>query len=132
MAKQTLKVLIVDDDQFLLDMYSVKFKEEGIEVETSESGAEALAKLREEFEPDVLLMDVVMPDVDGLELLDTIKKEKLGGSPALVVLSNQGQPSDIEKAKKLGANDYIVKASAIPSEVLKRVVEIVEEHKKSK
>ena len=126
---ENLKIFIVDDDKFLLDMYKVKFKEQGHDVEVSETGAEALAKLRGGYEPNVLLLDVVMPDVDGFEMLTAIKKEKLGGDPALIVLSNQGQESDISQAKKLGADHYIVKASAVPSEVLEQVIEVSKKHK---
>ena len=129
MTKVNLKVFIVDDDKFLLDMYSVKFKEQGLDVEVSETGIDALSKLRNGLKPDVLLLDIVMPGVDGFGILETIRKEKLGGNPALIVLSNQGQEEDIIRAKKLGADDYIVKASAVPSEVLEQVIAVAKKHK---
>ena len=129
MTKVNLKVFIVDDDKFLLDMYSVKFKEQGLDVEVSETGLDALSKLRNGLKPDVLLLDIVMPGVDGFGILETIRKEKLGGNPALIVLSNQGQEEDIIRAKKLGADDYIVKASAVPSEVLEQVIAVAKKHK---
>lgn len=132
MQEDNFKVFIVDDDKFLLDMYSIKFKEQGLEVEVSETGADALLKLRGGLKPDVLLLDIVMPGVDGFGILDTIRKENLGGNPALIVLSNQGQESDIKRAKELGADDYIVKASAVPSEVLSQVVAIAKKHKEKK
>jgi len=115
------KILIVDDDKFLLDMYSVKFQEDGFEVETGVGGEDGLTKLRDGLNPDVIMLDIVMPNCDGFQVLETIKREGLGNDPIVIVLSNQGQDEEIERAKQLGADDYIVKASAIPSEVLEQV-----------
>jgi len=119
------KVLIVDDDKFLLDMYSIKFREGGFEVEVGVGGEDGLQKLRGGLEIDVIMLDIVMPGVDGFAFLEAVKKENLGGAPKLVVLSNQGQKEEIKKAQDMGADDYIVKASAIPSEVLEQVKKIV-------
>jgi len=115
------KVLIVDDDKFLLDMYSVKFREDGFDVEVGVGGEDALNKLRGGLEPDVIILDIVMPGIDGFACLEAIKKEALGGSPIIVVLSNQGQDEEVRRARELGADEYIIKASAIPSEVLEQV-----------
>lgn len=119
------KVLIVDDDKFLLDMYSVKFREDGFEVEVGVGGEDGLQKLRGGLTVDVIMLDIVMPGVDGFDFLEAVKKEGLGGNPKLVVLSNQGQDEEITRAKQLGADDYIVKASAIPSEVLEQVKGVI-------
>src|SRR3989344_2365113 len=119
------KVLIVDDDRFLLNMYSIKFKKSGFEVDTASGGEEVLHKLREGATPDVLLLDVVMPSMDGLELLENIRKEKLVPNATVIILSNQNQPTDIERAKNLGIASYIVKASSIPSEVVAEVVKVI-------
>ena len=118
-------ILLVDDDKFLLDMYSTKFLESGKDIEVFLRGQDALKRLREGLEASVILVDIVMPDLDGFDLLKTIKKEKLGGDTAIIMLTNQGEQSDIERAKKLGADGYIVKASAIPSEVLEKIDEII-------
>ncbi len=118
------KILVVDDDQFLLEMYSIKFKEAGIEVEGCLDSVQVLEKLRDGFVADALILDVVMPEVDGLKILETVKAEKLGGNPVIIMLSNQGQESDIEKAEKLGADGYIIKANSVPSEVLAKVLEV--------
>ncbi|MBI2476464.1 MAG: response regulator [Candidatus Taylorbacteria bacterium] len=119
------KVLIIDDDRFLLNMYSVKFHKSGFEVDTAISGQEALTKLREGASADIVLLDLVMPAMDGLELLANIRKEKLIPRAVVVVLSNQNQPADIERAKSLGIASYIVKASSIPSEVVEEVIKVV-------
>lgn len=115
-------VLLVDDDQFLRDMYALKFKEKGFHVETAEGGSEALERLRGGLLPSVILFDLVMPGVDGFEFLEQLRDLKLGESAAKIVLSNQGQDADMEKAKELGAKGYIVKANTIPSEVVSQVI----------
>ena len=119
------KVLIVDDDKFLLDMYSVKFREDGFEVEIGVGGEDGLQKLRGGIDVDVIMLDIVMPGIDGFAFLEVVKKENLGGNPKIVVLSNQGQEEEIKRANDLGADDYIVKASAIPSEVLEQVKKVI-------
>ncbi len=121
------KVLIVDDDEFLLDMYVVKFKEAGFEVDIAQNGEEALAKVRA-GNPDVVLLDVVMPKMDGFDVLRTIKKEKLAPHAAVFVLSNLGQKEDTDRGMNLGAVDYIVKAHFTPSEVVARVNNVLQSH----
>ncbi|MBU1091706.1 response regulator [Patescibacteria group bacterium] len=117
---KNFKVFLVDDDEFLLDMYASKFKMSGFDVEIARNGKEALSKLKEGLSPDVILLDIVMPEISGFEFLETLKEEKIP-MPMVVVLSNLGQKSDIEKGKKLGASDYIIKASFTPSEVVQKV-----------
>jgi len=124
------KVLIIDDDRFLLDMYTVKFREEGHEVVEASGSMEAMNKLSEEGATyDIVLLDIVMPAMDGFELLADIKKKNLAPAAICIILSNLGQPADIEKGTTLGADGYIVKASATPSEVVAQVMEIVKEKK---
>lgn len=125
MNAQARKLLIVDDDKFLLDMYSVKFKEAGFEVTLCPSSTDALKKIQEGLAPDAILLDMVMPEMNGLELLAKLHQEKNAEHSAIVVLSNQGQAGDIEEAKKIGVDGYIVKASTIPSEVLDKVQDIL-------
>ncbi|MDO8591107.1 MAG: response regulator [bacterium] len=119
------RVLIIDDDQFLLNMYSIKFKKSGFDVDVAVGGNDALTKLREGINPDVILLDLVMPEMDGLELLENIRKEKLAPQAKVIILSNQNHPSDAEKAKNLGITKYLVKASRVPSEVVAEVIKVV-------
>jgi two-component system chemotaxis sensor kinase CheA len=126
MENKGKKILIVDDDRFLLNMYSIKFKSFGFEVDTAAGGQEALNKLRDGAAPDILLMDVVMPAMDGITLLERIRKEKFVPNATVIVLSNQNQPADIEKAKNLGISSYIVKANMIPSEVVKEITKVIQ------
>ncbi len=119
------KVLIVDDDKFLLDMYTIKFTENNFDVVAALGSVEALTKIKDGINPDVALLDVVMPAMDGFELLETIKRDKLAPHAKVIILSNLGQQSDIDKGNTLGADGYIVKANATPSEVVARVKEII-------
>jgi CheY-like chemotaxis protein len=119
------KILIVDDDKFLLNMYSVKFQKENFQVTTAVNGLDALEKLRGGLVPDAIILDIVMPVMDGLECLQNIRKENLVKSSVLIILSNQGQSSDIDKAKQLGINGYIVKATTIPAEVVGEVLRVL-------
>jgi CheY-like chemotaxis protein len=120
------KILIVDDDKFLLDMYAIKFRESGFVVDLAFGSMSVLRKLQDGAKFDIILMDLVMPTMDGFELLEKIKKDKLANGTKMVILSNLGQKSDIEKGKKLGADGYIVKANTTPSEVVAKVKEIME------
>lgn len=122
-------VFIIDDDEFLLDMYSLKFREAGYEVEIAKKGANALDRLREGFNPDVMLLDIVMPEMDGFEVLHEIKEEGLAKNVILVILSNLGQKEDIEKGHDLGADDYLVKAYLTPTEVLEKVEALIKAKK---
>lgn len=87
-----------------------------------------LAALRKEDvkAPDVILLDLIMPGIGGFSALEAIRKERLAQGSKIVILSNQGQDSDIEKAKKLSADGYIIKASAIPSEVFAETIRTIE------
>ncbi len=125
------KILIVDDDTFLLNMYSLKFSNEGFEVVTCQNTPDALKKLSEGFSPSLLLLDVVMPGMDGLELLQEIRNKNFAQNATVVMLTNQSDSADIEKAKALKADGYIVKATTIPSEVINEVKRIHEAVKKS-
>ncbi len=118
-------ILIVDDDKFLLDMYSIKFTEQGFAVETAVSGPDALQKVDGGLMSDIFLVDIVMPVMDGFELIQHLIQRQKEKRSAIIVLSNLGQKEDVEKGLALGADGYIVKASATPSEVVEKVVEIV-------
>ena len=122
-------VFLVDDDRFLLDLYAVKFKNAGHEVTVFGGGEDLLTALRKEgvAQPDAILLDLIMPGVNGFEVLEAIRKEQLAKGTKIIILSNQGQDSDIEKAKQLGANGYIIKASAIPSEVFAETLRTLED-----
>lgn len=122
---QIKKVFIVDDDEFLLDMYAIKFRESGFQVDIAKGGEEALEKIRGGYSPDAALLDVVMPSIDGFELLRIIKKENLLPHGVVIILTNLGQKEDIDRGLRLGANDYIVKAHFTPAEVVEKVSQLL-------
>ncbi len=122
------RIYLVDDDRFLLDLYAVKFKNAGHDVSVFGGGEELIAALKKEDAkaPDAILLDLIMPGMGGFETLEAIRKDKLANGAKIIILTNQGQDSDIEKAKKLSADGYIIKASAIPSEVLAETLRTIE------
>lgn len=119
-----MKILLVDDDDFLRDMYAAKFSEAGDVVETAKDGNESLRKL-DTANYDVALLDMVMPGLAGVELINEIKAHKNGKDVKCIVLSNKGDDADVKEATRAGAVGYIVKAEAIPSEVVTRVKELI-------
>ncbi len=122
-AQSAKKILIIDDDPFILEMYVLKLKEYDFQVETANNGKEGLAKLKE-YQPDLLLLDIVMPALDGFDILQEIKKT---AAPHLkiILLTNLGQKEDVERGMQLGADDYIIKAHFTPSEVVDKVKNIL-------
>jgi|SRR3989344_6624851 len=119
------KILIVDDDNFLLDMYALKFSQNSFEVHTASSGAQAIEKMKGGLSPDVMLMDIIMPEMDGFEMLAQINMEKLCPNCVKIVLSNKSQQSDIDQGNKLGVAGYIIKANSTPVEVIDQVLGIL-------
>lgn len=117
-------ILLVEDDPFLIDIYAKKLKEAGFKVEVAIDGEEALKKLKEK-KPDLLLLDIVLPQIDGWEILQKIKKNKKLEDLKVVILSNLGQKEEIEKGLKLGAEKYLIKAHYTPSQVVEEVKKVL-------
>ena len=128
--EQNKKILIVDDDSFLLDMYALKFTKSNFDVIPALGPEIALEKLRSKLKPDIILLDIVMPIMDGFELLEKMKEESLSEDSIKIILSNRGQASDIARGESLGASGYIVKASSTPTEVVDKVISIISEKAK--
>lgn len=130
METESKKILIVDDDSFLLDMYALKFSKSNFNVSTALGPESALEKLRQGLSPEIILLDIMMPVMDGFELLMKMREENISPNSIIIFLSNRGQPSDVNQAETLGASGYIVKASSTPSEVIDKVVNIINKTKK--
>jgi CheY-like chemotaxis protein len=120
-----MKILLVDDDTFLRDMYATKFIECGHEVITAVHAPDALRIVDQDNTFDLLIVDMIMPGMTGIELMQELKKLYPSTTTRFIVLSNQGQDQDISEAKEAGAIGYIIKAQSVPSEVVKRVEEII-------
>jgi len=118
------KILLVDDDKLLHDMYAMKFQKNGFEVKTASGGLEAIQIIKDGYIPDVLVTDLMMPTMDGFEILEVIKNEHLAPDITAVVLTNKGLSEDINKAKEIGFHGYIVKATTIPAGVVEEVKKI--------
>ena len=118
-------ILIVEDDSFLSDMYQTKFLSAGYDVRVADDGEQCLQALKDGFLPDVMLLDVVMPRMDGIELLAAVKKDDNFKNIPVILLTNLGQESDIKRGMEMGAVDYLVKAHFTPSEVARKVEEIM-------
>lgn len=125
-------IFIVDDDKFLVDMYTLKFQKSGYQITSSSDPEEALKKIRDGFAPDILLSDVIMPGITGLDLVEAIRKDNLIPKSTIIMLTNQGSADDVERAKKLNVDGYVVKATTIPSEVVSEVESIFTSKKNQK
>src|SRR3990167_900282 len=126
MEKTKSKILIVDDDSFLLDMYALKFSQNNFEVHTAVNGADAIEKIKVGLHPSVMLVDIIMPEMDGFEMLEKINKENLAPDSVKIILSNKSQQADIDRGNSLGVAGYIVKANSTPVEVINHVTTILE------
>lgn len=113
-------ILLVEDDPFLVDLYNTKLKEAGFEVEIALNGKEGLKKLKEK-KPDLLLLDIVLPDVDGWEVLEHLRKDANFSDLKIFVLSNLMEKRDVERVKELGVSRYLIKAHFKPSEVVEEI-----------
>lgn len=120
-------ILLVEDDLFLIDIYSTKLKMAGFSVDVATDGETAIKKLNEET-PDLLVLDIVLPKVDGWEILEKIQSQKSEIKKLeelkIIVLSNLGQKEEVEKGLKLGATKYLIKAHYTPSDVVEEIKEI--------
>ncbi|RJO61928.1 response regulator [candidate division WS5 bacterium] len=123
------KILLAEDDIQLIDMYKRKFELEGFNVHVAEDGQEAIDKL-DAFTPDLILLDIMMPKVDGLEVLRHIRQNPLLKDTLVIILTNLGNETTSEEIYKLGATDYIVKAEMTPLEVVNKVKEVLKIYKK--
>ena len=116
----TTKIMIAEDDQFLANAYRVKFEKSDFEVKLVFDGEEALAAIGE-FHPDIILLDLVMPNKDGFTTLKELKASDTAKNIPVVVTTNLSQAEDIKKVKDLGAIDYLVKSDISLGEIVDKV-----------
>lgn len=118
------RILIIEDDPFLSDIYLTKFRNVGFEVDIARDGREGLA-IAQERKPDVILLDIVMPHMDGFEVLRALRGDTSLAKIKIILLTNLGQQEDIKKGIKEGADAYMIKAHFTPTEVLAKVQEVL-------
>ncbi|NOQ68199.1 response regulator [Patescibacteria group bacterium] len=121
------KVLIIEDDSYISDMYRIKFESENFETVVASNGIEGI-KFLEKAVPDIILLDVVMPKIDGFSVLKEIKKDPKLDKIPVVLLTNLSQKENVERGFALGASSYIIKAHFTPSEVVEKIKEVLKEN----
>lgn len=120
LSKFKTKVLLVEDDKMLADMYVTKFSKEGMEIMKADDGVKGL-EMAKEHKPDLILLDIIMPKLDGFAVLKELKKDPNMSDTHILLLTNLGQSEDVEKGKQLGADDYFIKANHTPAEIVEKV-----------
>lgn len=122
------RVLIVDDDRMIYEMYCVKFFKNGFNSRGVGSGEEAISLIKNGFVPDIMLIDLMMPVCDGFTTFERIKKEKLAPNVITIMLTNKGLAEEVDKAKQLGFHGFIIKALNVPQDVVNTTMKIYEEN----
>ena len=135
-SNEVKQILLVEDDPFLIDIYTTKLKEAGFKTEVAENGEIAFKKIRDQnlaippkrkkqLWPDLLVLDIVLPKIDGWEILKKIKTDKIFKNLKVIILSNLGQRGEVERGLSLGATKYLIKAHYTPSQVIAEIKEIL-------
>lgn len=115
------KIMVVEDDKFLVKVYQLKFDKEGFDVVVASDGMEAISLIESGYVPNIVLLDLMLPIVNGFEVLAVIKKKDKWKKVPVLILSNLGQDADIKKAKDLGAVEYIIKSNSKINDVVDKV-----------
>ncbi len=114
------KILIIEDDKFLRELIAQKLLKEGYDIIEMVDGEKGLKSVKED-KPDLVLLDLILPGIDGFEVLSEMKEDLALSQIPVIVLSNLGQKDDIERALKLGAIDYMIKAHFTPAEIIEKI-----------
>lgn len=114
------KILLVEDDSLIVKIYSTRLKADGYTILSADNGEDGLA-LAEKETPDLVLLDVMMPKVDGFTVLEKLRANAALRDKPILVYSNLAQDTEIEKAKQLGATEFIVKANISPTELVSKI-----------
>ena len=114
------KILIVEDDSFVVEVYSTKLLEMGYEVRVAQNGEEGL-KMIDEEKPDLILLDIIMPVMGGVEMLEELRKKNEVKKIPVILLTNVGEKESIQKVRNLGVQDYLIKSHFTPAEVIEKI-----------
>jgi len=118
------KILLVEDDPMIVDMYKIRLEEDGFEVYVTDKGSEAL-KIAEKENPDLVLLDIILPEIDGFAVLQLLKEDVKTKKIPVIMLTNLGQEGDRQKGLSFGAADYFVKAQLTPANVITAVKKLI-------
>lgn len=122
MSESKGKILIIEDDRYISKMYQLKLSLEGYEVDVAENGKYGVDKVKVMM-PDIILLDILMPELDGFEVLKIVKGDAATKDIPVLIMSNLGQEDHIKKGMQLGAAGYIVKSQYTPSKVVEKIKE---------
>lgn len=128
MTDSKRKVLLLDDEKFLLEIYSIKFLRRGFDVFACSSADEAMNILEKGYKPDAILFDISMPNKSGFQFLEEIERLGLGRGAVKIALTNESQEAEIERTKELGAAAHLIKAKYTAGEVVDQVFELLEKN----
>lgn len=117
-------VLIIEDDKFLRELIAQKLGQSGYNVVEATDGEQGVKRVKE-VKPDLVLLDLILPGIDGFEVLARIKSDPIIASIPVIIISNLGQREEIEKGLKMGAVDYMIKAHFTPGEIVDRIKRVV-------
>lgn len=118
--KKDIRVLIVEDDKFLLDTMAKRFSENGFTLDYASDGDKALETAKR-FRPHVIILDILLPHKDGFQILEEIKKDDELKRVPVIFVSNLGTQEDIDRGKKLGAFSFLIKATVTIDEIIREV-----------
>jgi len=115
------KILLVEDEELIIDLLTKKLEREGYQVSIAKDGEEGLSMMKDE-KPDLILLDIVMPKMGGFEVMEEMQKDEELKKIPVIVISNSGQPVELDRAKKLGAKDWLIKTEFDPREIINKVI----------
>lgn len=118
--KHPSRILLVEDDDALANVYTTRLQTEGFDVRRVNNGEDALATALS-YKPDLVVLDVMMPKVSGFDVLDILRNTPETANLKIIMLTALSQPSDQERAKSLGADDYLVKSQVVIADVIERI-----------
>lgn len=124
MIKKDLKILLIEDEQLIAQMYKLKLEEAGFEVIITEKGSEAI-NLTKKNKFSVILLDIILPEIDGFSVLKSLKSIKSLKKTPVLLLTNLGQDSDQKRGKELGADGYFIKSSHTPAQIIEEIKKIL-------
>ena len=114
------KILIIEDDKFLRELITQRLVKEGYEISEADDGEKGIKSVKE-IKPDLVLLDLILPGIDGFTILARLKEDQALAQIPVIILSNLGQKDDIEKGLKMGAIDYLIKAHFTPAEIIEKI-----------